>query len=192
MMRILLIFVSIILVTLSYTLTWATGYRLTGRVIEQDMGCEAKPAQAIDQVQVTSECEIGGPSGATNNFGEYELNYQCGTCVNMVIYFEKAGYMPEVRRIRSDMTNSSLGDITLRKIEKHSDYRFDDIISLFLTYLETEVWIDWRDSQRLNKFRSIWKEKIYEILEDKGKSFQEVINTYPSLYDRVQRSLSIY
>jgi len=169
---------------------WAKDYKLTGRVIEQDLNCAGKPAQGIDKVNVTSECESGGPSGKTNDKGEYELNYQCESCINMVIYYKKAGYMPETRRIRSDMTDGSLGDITLRKVEKLSDYRYDDIITLFLVLLETRVWLDWRPTKNLFEVRSIWQGKLLEIEKDRGPTFIKAIEDYPVLFKKVINSLA--
>jgi hypothetical protein len=164
MMRYNGIIVLIMTILFFCDLTWATEYRLTGRIIEQDFKCAGKKADGVDKVDVSTNCESGGgPSGETGSEGNYELTYQCESCVNMLIYYQKTGYMPETRRIRSDMANGSLGDITLRKVEKHSDYRYDDIITLFLVLLETQVWLDWRPTEKLREVRWTWKKKLSEI-----------------------------
>ena len=173
-----------------YNLAWATEYRLTGTVIEQDLKCAGKKANGIDKVAISTNCESGGgPSDDTNNKGEYELKYQCETCINMVIYYEKNGYMPETRRIRSDMTNGSLGDITLRKIEKYSDYRSEDIITLFLNIAEAKIWLDWRPMEKLKKVRAIWEGKLMEIIKDNGPAFRDVKERYQNLFNKVMESL---
>jgi hypothetical protein len=166
---------------------WATEYGLKGRVIEQDLKCAGKRASGVAKVNVSTNCESGGgPSSETGSEGNYELKYQCENCINMLIFYQKPGYMPEVRRIRSDMTEGSLGDITLRKVERHSDYRYDDIITLFLSLLESQIWLDWRPSEKLREVRWIWKKKLLEIKEQNGPSFQKVKKDYHKLYEMVE------
>ncbi len=179
---------SIVAAFLFSSLAWATDYTLTGRVVEQDLNCEGKKANGINKVQVSTNCESGaGPSDNTNGEGEYILNYQCATCVNMVVYYEKTGYMPETRRIRSDITNGKLGDITLRKVDKHSDYRFDDIISLALNLLETRSWLYWRPTKKLREVRIVWGQKLIQIIGEKGKAVQKAEKSYPNLFEQLNR-----
>jgi hypothetical protein len=182
------IIVPIMATFLFSNLAWSTEYTLTGRVVEQDLKCEGKKANGIDKVQVSTNCESGGgPSDGTNGEGEYILKYQCETCVNMVIYYEKKGYMPETRRIRSDMTNGNLGDISLRKVEKHSDYRFDDIISLALNLLETRSWLYWRPTKKLHEVRMAWGQKLIQIIKEKGDAVQKAEGRYPMLFEQLNR-----
>ena len=168
-------------------ITAAEIYELKGRVITQDENCKLEKDKGIPSVSVVASCEEGGPTAETDHDGNYKLKYKCGTCVNMLIYYQKKGFMPEKRRVRSDMASGSLlGDISMRQIKKYSDYRTDDIISLMLSIAEVSGWMIWRPSPVLKEVLASWTRDLSMIREDNGPSFKRVQKMYPMLLKEIK------